>query len=92
MVLAWDDSWLLSSLFLFFGFLPWALPKDATGDLFAGFYLGFLFLYDGHRVCFGEREPQAILCERDSESSRTPLPDEHRAGANGHCPLSFRVE
>ncbi len=38
-VLAWDDSWLLSSLFLFFGFLPWALPKDATGDLFAGFYL-----------------------------------------------------
>ena len=38
-VLAWADSWLLSGLFLCSGLLPWALPRDATGNLFVGFYL-----------------------------------------------------
>jgi hypothetical protein len=38
-VLAWDDSWLLSGLFLSFGLLPWCFPKAVTGDLFVGFYL-----------------------------------------------------
>ena len=38
-VLAWDDAWLLSGLFLLFGLLPWLFPKHVTGDLFVGFYL-----------------------------------------------------
>ena len=38
-VLAWDDSWFLSGLFLLFGLLPWLLPKDVTDNLFVGFYL-----------------------------------------------------
>jgi hypothetical protein len=38
-VLAWDDSWLLSGLFFLFGLLPWLFPKAVTGDLFVGFYL-----------------------------------------------------
>ena len=39
MVLAWDDSWVLSGLFVVGGLLPWAFPKSVTGDLFVGFYL-----------------------------------------------------
>lgn len=38
-VLAWDDSWLLSGLFLLMGLFPWVFPKSVTGDLFVGFYL-----------------------------------------------------
>jgi len=37
-VLAWDEAWLLSGLFLLLGLLPWVFPKTVTGDLFVGFY------------------------------------------------------
>jgi hypothetical protein len=37
--LAWDDSWVVSGLFLLAGLLPWVFPKSVTGDLFVGFYL-----------------------------------------------------
>ena len=37
--LVWERAWILSGLLLPFGIVPWLLPKDFTGNLFAGFYL-----------------------------------------------------
>ena len=46
-VLAWDDCWALSWLFLICGIVPWVFPKSVTGDLFIGFYLwNFSFFAD----------------------------------------------
>jgi len=43
--LAWEEAWMLSGVFLLFGFVPRLLPRELIGNLFVGFYLWDLSIF-----------------------------------------------
>lgn len=68
--LGWDDSWLVSWLFVLCGVLPWVFPKDVTGELFVGFYLWDASFFAMAIGCILVRMERRRVYARDLKRSR----------------------